>query len=185
MESKHVCPWWLGYFLISPVRKWMHNPDKILGDYIKPGMQAIDYGSAMGYFSLPMAKKVGNTGKVYCFDIQGKMLNKLARRAKNAGLENIIPRLILSDRNAFTDLAQTADFALLFAVAHEVPDQKQLFQELSGMMKSKALLLFSEPAGHVKAEEFAQSVSLAENAGFKKLMKLEISRSFAVLFQKS
>ena len=69
----HVCPYWIGYFLINPFRKYIHNPQEILGEYIKPGMKVIDYGCAMGYFSLPMAKMVGESGKVYGFDIQDKM----------------------------------------------------------------------------------------------------------------
>ena len=185
MEKKHVCPWWLGYFLIIPLRKYWHNPVKILKNLVKPGMKVIDYGSAMGYFSLPMAKMVGDTGKVYCFDIQEKMLEKLNSRAKNSGLNNTIsPRLILNGDNAFNDLTQTADFALLFAVAHEVPDREQLFTSLSGMLKSKALLLFAEPLGHVKWEDFKQSVSHAEKAGFIRLQPVKINRSYAVLLEK-
>jgi 2-polyprenyl-3-methyl-5-hydroxy-6-metoxy-1,4-benzoquinol methylase len=185
MENRHVCPWWLGYFLINPLRKYVHNPEKILGNYILSGMKVIDYGSAMGHFSLPMAKMVGTQGKVYCFDIQKKMLAKLTRRAKNAGMEKIIEsRLITNDDSSYSDLKQTADFTLLFAVAHEISDREQLFALLAGIMKNKALLMFAEPAGHVSFKDFEQSVSLAEKAGFRKLTPLKINRSYAILFTK-
>ncbi|MBN2519238.1 MAG: hypothetical protein JXB17_01935, partial [Bacteroidales bacterium] len=76
-NKKHLCPVWVGYFLINPLRKLFQSPNKILGPYIMPGMKMIDFGSAMGYFSIPMAKTAGKTGKVYCLDIQQKMLEKL------------------------------------------------------------------------------------------------------------
>jgi len=62
----------------------MHNPVRMLGTFIRPGMIVIDYGSAMGYFSIPLAKMVGNQGTVFCFDIQRKMLEKLIIRARKA-----------------------------------------------------------------------------------------------------
>lgn len=50
MEQKgnHVCPWWLGYTFIFPIRMYQHNPEKILGSHIKEGMTVMDYGCAMG-----------------------------------------------------------------------------------------------------------------------------------------
>ena len=46
--ARHICPWWLGYFLVSPLRKLMQNPGSILTPYVKRGMQVMDVGSGMG-----------------------------------------------------------------------------------------------------------------------------------------
>ena len=182
----HVCPYWIGYFLINPFRKYIHNPQEILGEYIKPGMKVIDYGCAMGYFSLPMAKMVGESGKVYGFDIQDKMLDKLTRRAKKAGVNSIVEPVLINHQNSvFDKMKGTADFVLLFAVAHEVPDKEMLFTNLHTIMKRKGLLLFAEPAGHVSLEEFKKSVSLADDLGFDPLKPLKISRSHSMLLQKT
>jgi len=184
MET-HVCPWWLGYFLINPLRKYMHNPENIIGPFVKHGMKVIDYGCAMGYFSLPMAKKVGSYGKVYCFDIQQRMIDKLMKRAGNANLEQIIePRLIMEGNKLFDDINQICDFALLFYVAHEVPDQQDLFFKLNKMLKPGAFLLFAEPKNHIKQKDFEQSVFLAANAGFTFNKFLKVSKSHAVLLER-
>lgn len=185
MSETHVCPWWLGYFLINPVRKYRHNPDKILAEYVKPGMKVVDFGSAMGWFSLPMAKMVGENGKVYCFDIQKKMLSKLEQRAVKAGVRNIIePRLIEEDRNVYSDINGTIDFALLCAVAHEVPDQKKLFATLYSLLKSNGKLLFAEPAGHVSKQQFELSVATAEKTGFKKSDSVKVGKSHSIILIK-
>jgi ubiquinone/menaquinone biosynthesis C-methylase UbiE len=181
--NAHVCPWWFGYFLINPLRKNMHDPQKIVGPFIKPGMTVIDYGCAMGFFTLPMAKMVGNTGEVLAFDIQEKMLNKLMKRASKSDKNNIQPYLI-KDERIFKELEGSSDFAILFAVAHEVPDKNELFSRLSRMLKKGGRLLFAEPSGHVKMQEFENSVSLAIKAGFKAIQPLMISRSYSLLLIK-
>lgn len=182
--NKSICPWWMGYVLMSPLRKHMHDPNKILGDYIKPGMKVIDYGSAMGYFSLPIAYMVGSTGKVYSFDIQDRMLQSLKKRAKKKKLDSIIEEKNALKEESFTTLSNTADFALLFAVAHEVPDRQKLFNSLAGMLKTNGQLLFAEPAGHVSKEDFEDSISLAQNAGFSLIQPVNISKSNAALLTK-
>ncbi len=154
MENKHICPWWMGYFLINPFRRFIQNPQEILSPHLNSGMTVIDYGSAMGYFSLPMAKMVGSHGKVICFDIQEKMLAKLISRAEKSNLQKIIEARIILKENVYNDLREKADFALLFAVAHEVPNRQELFDNLAFMLKPDASLLFSEPKGHVSTDDF-------------------------------
>lgn len=184
MENKHICPWWMGYLLLSPVRRISHKPEKILEPYLKPGMKAVDFGSAMGYFSLPMAEMVGPEGTVYCFDIQQKMLGKLTSRAIKEGFSHIIKPILINEGDTFEYLKETIDFVLLFAVAHEVPDQQKLFSDLSAMMKPGSLLLFAEPAGHVSRAGFEQSLHYADQAGLEKAEEREISRSLSILLRK-
>ena len=88
--SERVCPVWVGYLLASPLRKFAHNPDKILSPYVKEGMTVLDIGSAMGFFSIPMAQMVGPEGKVICVDMQEKMLERLQKRAHKAGVADRI-----------------------------------------------------------------------------------------------
>lgn len=185
MSKTHVCPWWLGYLLINPVRKYRHNPEKILGEYVKTGMKVVDFGSAMGWFSLPMAKMVGETGKVYCFDIQPQMLAKLNSRAEKAGVgASIELRLIEKNKEVFSDINGTIEFALLCAVAHEVPNQQELFNNLFSLLKPGGNLLFLEPAGHVSNQQFEKSIRLAENAGFHKKNVEKVTKSHSILLIK-
>jgi ubiquinone/menaquinone biosynthesis C-methylase UbiE len=184
MEKKHVCPWWLGYFLINPLRKFRHHPEKILGPYVKPGMNVIDYGCAMGYFSLPLARMVGEKGKVLCMDIQQKMLTKLQERAKKAKLDHLVEILLLNEQGGLKIPEKTIDFVLLFAVAHEVDNQPELFSSLSSHLKPGGFLLFAEPKGHVSLKDFDISLIMAENEGLIRVKSIEIANSWSVLLQK-
>jgi hypothetical protein len=41
--ASHICPWWGGYFIDNRLRRWIHNPEKILVPYVTPGMTALDF----------------------------------------------------------------------------------------------------------------------------------------------
>lgn len=166
-NNNRVCPWWMGYLLIIPIRKFGHNPDKILGPHIKEGMNILDFGCAMGYFSIPLARMTGIKGNVYCVDIQEKMLEKLQTRANKAGVGQIIKPCLVGKTYHPEELQNKIDFAMLFAVAHEVSNKEKLFIDLHSMVKPGGKVLFAEPKGHVTAEEFEKSLQLAKSAGFK------------------
>ena len=84
--ATHVCPWWGGYFIDHRLRRLLHPPERIVGPYLRPGMQALDFGCGMGIFTLAMAKLVGDTGRVVAADLQPQMLDVLRKRAERAGL---------------------------------------------------------------------------------------------------
>jgi len=163
----HICPWWLGYGLVSPLRKLIHDPEKILARYVQQGMRVLDIGSGMGFFSLPMAAMVGENGCVICIDLQDKMLSGLARRAQKAGLTDRIECRRSQDNSLMVvDFDGTVDFALAFAMAHEVPDKDRLFREISAAVRQGGKLLLTEPRGHVSAGAFENTISIAEQYGF-------------------
>lgn len=182
--SKVVCPWWLGHILACPLRRIIHDPYEILSPYVHEGMHVLDVGCGMGFFSLPLARLVGEKGKVVCLDLQQKMIDGLVKKAKKAGLmERIDPRVCAQTSLGLTDLAGEIDFAIAFAMVHEVPDQERLFSELSAVMKQGGSLLIAEPKGHVTKPDFERAVSIAKDSGFEVISELKIRKSHAVLMQ--
>ena len=93
--ADRVCPHWVGYLLINPLRKLFENPNKILGPFVQEGMIVLEPGCGMGYFTLPLARMVGPKGRIVAVDIQPKMLSGLRRRAQKAGLLSRIEFAIL------------------------------------------------------------------------------------------
>ncbi len=163
-----VCPPWVGYFLINPLRKLLENPDKILGRFVREGMNVLEPGCGMGYFTLPMARMVGPQGRVVALDVQAKMLSVLGRRAEKAGLLNRIDlRRIKANRLEIEDLSGEVDFAAALHVVHEVPDQAAFFTDIRKALKPGGKLLIVEPKGHVSQDQFEQTVVTAEKVGFK------------------
>ena len=56
---------------------------------VAPGMVVGEAGAGDGYFTLPMARRVGATGTVYANDISRRELERLASNASREQLENI------------------------------------------------------------------------------------------------
>jgi 2-polyprenyl-3-methyl-5-hydroxy-6-metoxy-1,4-benzoquinol methylase len=182
---QHVCPVWMGYLLASPVRKLLQNPGRILRPYVKEGMTVLDIGCAMGFFSLPLARMVGSGGKVICVDIQERMIRTLEKRARKAGLSGRIEALICNGHSIGLDnIKEKIDFALAFAVVHEVSDPAGFFSEIHGAMKLTGRLLAAEPKGRVSEKDFDRTVSIAEQNGFIVTDRPQIRTSRVILLQK-
>ncbi len=54
------------------------------------GMSYADIGCGSGYFTLPVAERIGPEGRIYAVDLLPEMLQELERRAQARGLKNII-----------------------------------------------------------------------------------------------
>lgn len=183
---KHnICPWYIGYFLASPIRRLLYNPGKILTPHLRPGAAALDIGSGMGFFTLPMAELVGEQGSVIAVDLQPQMLKQLkARAAKRRLIHRIKLQLCNETSLNIEHYLNGIDFALMFAVVHELPDARKAFQEVYETLTPEGLLLFAEPDKHVSKKHFEQSVSTAVRCGFTIADKPVIAASHAVLLQK-
>lgn len=183
--AHRVCPWWLGYLLVNPLRRLMQDPAKILAPYIREGMTVLEPGPGMGFFTLELARLVGQSGRVVAVDIQSKMLDRLKRRLTKAGLlERVDIRLVQPDSMRLADLAGSVDFALAFAAVHELPSASSFFNEVSFSLKPGACLLLAEPVGHVKAAQFDAELGAAAQAGLVLADRPRIRRSYTALLKK-
>lgn len=184
--SHPVCPWWVGYILLIPFRKFAHHPQKILNRFVQPGMTVLEAGPGMGYFTLPLARMVEKHGRVISVDVQEKMIDKLRQRAQKAGLlERIDARVCTAKSLLISDIAGEVDFVLAFAMIHEVPDQHNLFREFHEALRPGGLILISEPDGHVTSTAFAETEAVATHKGFEVVERLQIKKSMSVLMKKN
>jgi len=168
----HVCPWYCGYFLLSPLRRFEVKPEKALEGLVSPGDVVLDAGCAMGFFSIPMARMVGEDGCVICVDLQERMLKTLRKRAKRAGLhDRIEARRCTAGSLGIEDLDAKLDFALAWAVVHETPDPAAFFAQIHRALKTSRRLLVAEPAGHINLQKFESTLETARKTGFRTLEK--------------
>ena len=179
----HICPWRLAYLFDNPFRGWVHNPLKILGAYVHPGMTVLDVGCGMGFFSIALARLVGKEGSVISVDLQQEMLQVLEKRAVRAGVAG----RIRTRRSSPGDLGLSAkvDFILAFWMIHEVPDRAQLFRQLAPLLRESGSLLIAEPKVHVSGEDFQETLEIAGSAGWSHVGNLPIRFSRAAVLRVS
>ena len=164
-ERGHVCPHQIGFILDNPFRRLIQNPKKIVGEYIRKGNTVIDMGCGPGYFTIDMAKMVGENGRVIAVDLQEHMLFKVKRKAVKHGV---------SDRMEFHQcepdtigLNRNGDFILAYYMIHEIPNPKGILAELKDMLKNNGKLLIVEPKMHVSKNLFDRMLDEANEVGLK------------------
>ena len=85
---------------------------------VVPGMTCVDLGCGAGTFSLPLAKAVGEKGKVYAVDTNPGALDVLREKDPPSNL------VIMQKDAAATGLdASIADVCLMVLFLHEVPPE--------------------------------------------------------------
>ena len=173
----HICPWWLAYTFDNPFRSFLHNPEKMLGPYVSKGMTVLDAGCGMGFFSIGLARLVGDRGCVIAADVQPKILAVMLKRCEKAGVSSII-HLHRSEPDNL-GVETPVDFILAFWMAHEVPDPKRFFHQVRACLKPDGRILIAEPRFHVSAKRFQEIVVLAQASGlsFCETPSIRFSRS--------
>lgn len=184
----HVCPAEHSGWLTLSARGLFNNPHRLLGGLVAEGDTAVDLGCGPGFFTLPLARLVGTTGKVVAVDVQEAMLTKLSERAQKAGLAGRIQLHLAQPGSLALDEATMtgrADFALAFWMVHEVPNKEIFLREVAGIMRPGGRFLLAEPRAHVPKAQYAATVGAAEAAGFSTLARPRTGFSHATLFRRS
>lgn len=179
----HVCPWWGGYFIDNRLRRWFQPPQRILAPYLQPGMVVLDFGCGMGFTAIPAARLLGDQGTVIAADLQPQMLDTLRRRATSAGVAERI-HTHRCERDSL-NLVRSLDFAWAFYSLHEVPDSRRILAEIHGLLRSGGRFLLVEPIGHVRASAFAETITSAEDAGFRLQEQPRIRLSHSAVLAKA
>jgi ubiquinone/menaquinone biosynthesis C-methylase UbiE len=117
----------------------------------------------MGFFSIGLAKLVGDKGCVIAADVQPEMLNTLEKRAEKAGRSDRI-RIHKSELNKL-GVETTVDFILAFWMVHEVPDTNIFFRQIRSCLKQYGRILIAEPTFHVSLKRFQEILVSAQESG--------------------
>ena len=179
--NSKICPVEIAGGLDNSVRRFLQNPQKVLSPFISEGMTVLDLGCGPGFFSIEIAKLLGNSGKVIAADLQNGMLEKVNKKIRGTKLEQRIElHKCQSDK---IGIVEKVDFVLAFYMIHEVQDKSQLFSELKSNLKWDGQLYIIEPKFHVTKKEFEKMVNELENIGFEITDRPGVFFSRAVLLK--
>jgi ubiquinone/menaquinone biosynthesis C-methylase UbiE len=165
----HTCPWWFTWAFDNPLRRLLHDPQKMLEPYVVPGSRVADVGCGMGYFTVALAELVGPAGQVQAADIQAQQLRVAERRCRRAGVADRVRFLEASAGSL--GLSGPVDFVLAFWMVHEVSDRAGFFEQLRAVTEPGARVLVAEPMFHVPREEVEAELALATAHGFDGVMR--------------
>jgi SAM-dependent methyltransferase len=118
-------------------------PDRALDALdLQPGSTVADIGAGSGYMSVRLARRVGETGRVYAEDIQPQMIDLLKQRLQREKVANVIPVLGTYDDPKLPPAA--IDLMLLVDVYHEFSDPVKMLAGMRAALKSGGRLVLLE-----------------------------------------
>jgi SAM-dependent methyltransferase len=111
---------------------------------IKKGDIVLDFGCGSGNYTIPAARIVGEEGRVYAIDKDGRDLGKLMRKANSEGLKNI-EKMETSGKLKIDLEDESVDVVLLYDILHyyyfpKASDRRRLLPEVYRILKPGALL---------------------------------------------
>lgn len=109
---------------------------------LKTGMTVCDMGCGNGYYSLKIAKLIGEKGKVYAVDVQPEMLEFLLKRAKEEQVDNVV-----AVQGKFHDPQlppDSQDLILVVDVYHEFSHPEQMLAGMRNALKADGLIALAE-----------------------------------------
>ncbi len=139
---------------------------------IRKGHTVLDFGCGSGTYTAPVAKIVGEQGRVYALDKDKEALDGLVQKAESVGLKNI--KIIETSGKLEIDLAdESVDVVLLFDVFHsyyfpQANDRRRLLDEIYRIMKPTAFVsvwpkhMESETEDEVEKANFYLEKELSE-----------------------
>jgi ubiquinone/menaquinone biosynthesis C-methylase UbiE len=132
----------------------------------------MDVGCGYGFFTIPAAQTVGETGKVYAVDIDAASIDQLKQDAAEKGLKNIHTKVAEAEETVFCH--ECADFVFYNTVLHDFRDPAKVLRNAKTMLKPSGKLLnidwkkkptaFGPPLQIRFSED--QAAKLLEQAGF-------------------
>ena len=134
---------------------------------IKPGMNIADIGVGNGFHAIPMARMVGDKGRIYGVDVQHQMIELLQIRARQAGVKNIVPI-----HNSYWDAMlpeKSVDLAIMVDVYHEFSHPETMLASVR-----KAL----RPGGRIALLEFRMEHPDVPIKRLHKMSKTQIMREY-------
>ncbi|MDD5152975.1 MAG: class I SAM-dependent methyltransferase [Candidatus Pacebacteria bacterium] len=122
------------------------NPEKNISELgLYEGMVVVDLGAGTGAYVVPLAKKVGETGRVYAIEVQKEFLANIKNLASHAGFKNV--EVVWGDieRPNGTKLKdESADAVIVSNVLFQAEDKNGLLAEAKRILKQGGKLLLIE-----------------------------------------
>ncbi len=174
-RASYLDGWW---------RQFKYQPGWLVKRYVRPGNSVLDIGCGPGLFTLPIARRVGENGKVIAVDLQEGMLEILREKAAQEGLLARIRLHKAEPHSLALEHPGGIDVAFGCCVVHEVPDAARLMQEVFSLMAPGGRFIIAEPKHEVPAGEFEETLAMAASAGFRRAGTPFVFRSHTALFRK-
>jgi len=121
--------------------RWLWQlPRKVIKEIgIHEGMIVADVGAGDGYFTIPLAQKVGETGFIFASDIDSNALSNLKTKSDKLGLKNV--QIILGTEDNPGLPGGHIDIVLIVNTIHLIKDLNSVLDNIRSSLKQGGRLV--------------------------------------------
>jgi ubiquinone/menaquinone biosynthesis C-methylase UbiE len=161
------CPVWLRWLveLDNPFAR-SNRAAVIVGHLgLRAGMTVADVGCGPGRLTVPVARAIGERGRIVAMDIQPGMLKRARAKVAAVNLDNV--EFLQAGAGEGRLGRNRFDRALLVTVLGEIPDRAAALAELFDALKAGGILSVTEIIFDPHFQPRGTVTRLAEAAGFR------------------
>ena len=137
-RNPSACPYSQRFWVQAP-HPWITRARLFEALAPSAGERLLEIGPGTGYYTLEVAPRAGTLD---IFDLQQEMLDHTMQRAREAGLDNVVPRR--GDARSLPYEDASLDGAYLVTVLGEIPDQQAAVDELARILRPGGRLVVGE-----------------------------------------
>jgi ubiquinone/menaquinone biosynthesis C-methylase UbiE len=105
---------------------------------LEPGQDVLEVGCGPGFFTIPAARIVGESGSVLSLDVNLLAVEHVRRKIEKERVFNV--KTMLSNVDQTNLLDQSFDVAFLFGLARPIGDMGKIWSELHRLLKPEGTL---------------------------------------------
>ena len=129
--------------LLASDRDNWQKPEQIMDSVgVVEGMVIGEMGAGRGYFTFKLAKRVGDSGKVFANDIDKSVLEKINEKCEDNNIFNITTILGEDDNPLFPD--STLDLVAIMIAFHDFENPVTILKNLREDLKPQAKVVIIE-----------------------------------------
>ncbi len=119
------------------------NPQKIVAQLeMRPGMKVAHFGCGTGYFTFPIAGKIGEKGTIWALDILEHKIELIRSNTKVLGLGNVIVKRVNLEKPNGSGLEDgSADWVVMVNMLYQNSRQNQILGEAKRILNSTGRIL--------------------------------------------
>lgn len=122
------------------------NPQKIINKLsIRKGMRVAHFGCGTGFFTFPIAEKVGENGIVYALDVLGSKIDLINSQARSANFSNITAKKVnLEEKEGSKLESDSVDWVILVNILFQNINKSKIIREAKRILKQGGRVLLIE-----------------------------------------
>jgi ubiquinone/menaquinone biosynthesis C-methylase UbiE len=128
--------------LMSEERRRIQDP-RLIVDQLRLGSGVVvaDLGCGPGFFTIPIALKVGDAGMVYAVDSSPEMLKRLIWNVKESHIPENVVRVIQADVSHTSIPSRSVDPVFFADILHDIEDRAGFLTEVKRIANATAAVV--------------------------------------------